>query len=118
MTRWEGWLAEVAEARGEAGLNRVLRPRGADDDVLDLAGNECLGLSKHPVVRRAAAEAAQRRGAGSGASLLVNGTPTIHEEPAPGLATFTGHQAGPVLPTGFHDNLPNVPPRAHRTNRK
>src|SRR3546814_6072179 len=80
MTRWEGWLAEVAEARGEAGLNRVLRPRGADDDVLDLAGNDYLGLSKHPVVRRAAAEAAQRWGAGSGASRLVTGTLTIHQE--------------------------------------
>src|SRR3546814_15957051 len=104
MTRWEGWLAEVAEARGEAGLNRVLRPRGADDDVLDLAGNDYLGLSKHPVVRRAAAEAAQRWGAGSGASRLVTGPPTTHQELARELAAFPGPPAGLVLSTGYPAN--------------
>ncbi len=38
----------LVAARDAAGLRRVLRPRAADDDVLDLAGNDYLGLSRDP----------------------------------------------------------------------
>lgn len=42
------WVDRRAELRGRAGLTRHLRPRPADDPVLDLAGNDYLGLSATP----------------------------------------------------------------------
>lgn len=58
------WLDEAAELRAEAGLTRRLRSRAAQDPVLDLAGNDYLGLTRHPAVTQAAAEAALRWGGG------------------------------------------------------
>ncbi|GCB95387.1 8-amino-7-oxononanoate synthase [Streptomyces noursei] len=53
------WIDEARAARHRAGLVRTLRPRPADSPVLDLAGNDYLGLARHPEVTRAAAEAAE-----------------------------------------------------------
>ena len=75
---WREWLAGEADRRDEAGLRRTLRPRGADEAVLDLAGNDYLGLSRHPSVVAAAVEAVQTCGAGSTGSRLVTGTLEIH----------------------------------------
>ncbi|RRO16719.1 8-amino-7-oxononanoate synthase [Saccharopolyspora rhizosphaerae] len=112
--RWQAWLAEQREAREQAGLQRVLRPRSAGDDVIDLAGNDYLGLSAHPDVRTAAAEAARVWGAGSGASRLVTGTTTLHGELEDELAAFTGREAALVLSTGYHANLSAVTALADR----
>jgi 8-amino-7-oxononanoate synthase len=64
---WDQWFTDRVREREDAGLRRMLKPRGADDEVIDLAGNDYLGLSVHPDVRRAAADAALAWGAGSGA---------------------------------------------------
>ena len=58
MTSWSDWLAAEAAARETAGLTRWLVPRSASDDVIDLAGNDYLGLARDPRVRAAAAAAA------------------------------------------------------------
>ena len=50
MTQWAEWLAAQAAERESAGLRRVLAPRAATDRVIDLAGNDYLGLSRDPVV--------------------------------------------------------------------
>ncbi len=55
-----GRNAEAAARREEAGLTRALRPRPAASDTLDLAGNDYLGLARHPEVTEAAAGAARR----------------------------------------------------------
>ena len=68
---WSEWLASEAEQRDEAGLTRRLHARTADDPTVDLAGNDYLGLSRHPAVRQAAADAALTWGGGGGASRLV-----------------------------------------------
>jgi 8-amino-7-oxononanoate synthase len=75
-------------ARADAGLRRVLRPRHAGSDVLDLAGNDYLGLSRDPRVIEAAAEACRVWGAGSTGSRLVTGTTTEHETLEAELAAF------------------------------
>lgn len=106
--RWQRWLAAEAERRDAAGLRRSLHPRASDDDVLDLAGNDYLGLSRHPVVVDAAADAAQRWGAGAGASRLVTGTLALHAELEASLADFTGQAAALVTSTGYHANLAAV----------
>src|SRR4029453_5885338 len=56
--------------------------------VLLLCSNNNLGLADHPRVREAAAEAAMRYGAGSGASRLISGNMTIHRRLEEQLAQF------------------------------
>lgn len=114
MGAWETWLADEAVRRDAAGLTRRLRPRGPDDDVIDLAGNDYLGLSRHPVVTAAAAETVRLWGAGAGASRLVTGTLTLHDELEQELASFLGQAAALVMSTGYHANLATVTALADR----
>jgi 8-amino-7-oxononanoate synthase len=102
---WDQWFSDRVAAREEAGLRRVLRPRGSHDPVIDLAGNDYLGLSTHADIRHAAADAAMRWGAGSGASRLVTGTLELHEELERELAEFTYWPSALVMSTGYHANL-------------
>lgn len=102
---WENWLTRQAAAREAAGLTRTLRPRRADDTTIDLAGNDYLGLSRHPVVCHAAARAAERWGAGSGASRLVTGTLSLHTDLERALARLMGQRGALVFSTGYHANL-------------
>jgi 8-amino-7-oxononanoate synthase len=111
---WEQWLAAKAEAREQQGLTRRLSARGADDPVVDLAGNDYLGLSRSPEVAAAAAEAAREWGAGSGASRLVTGTTTLHADLERELAEFLGQLAALVLSTGYQANLAIVSALADR----
>ncbi|MCW2766313.1 MAG: 8-amino-7-oxononanoate synthase [Nocardioides sp.] len=103
--RWSEWLADQAAQREAAGLRRSLRPRAAADGVIDLAGNDYLGLSKDPLVTAAAADAALMWGAGAGASRLVTGTLLLHTHLEEALADYTGQPAALVMSTGYHANL-------------
>ncbi len=108
MSGWAEWFAEQRAAREEAGLQRTLRPRAVDDDVIDLANNDYLGFSGHHDVRRAAADGALTWGAGAGASRLVTGTTTLHTDLEHELAKFTDREAALVFSTGYHANLSAV----------
>lgn len=105
MSRFTDWLAEGAAAREEAGLTRRLFASDATGPMIDLAGNDYLGLSRHPRVVAAAAEAARAYGAGAGASRLVTGTLGVHDELERSLADFTGFPAALAFSTGYHANL-------------
>ena len=74
-------LREHAERRREAGLRRSLTPREHDDDVLDLAGNDYLGLARDPRVVEGAVDAVRRWGAGATGSRLVTGSTRAHARP-------------------------------------
>src|SRR4029079_12277293 len=84
------WLTAQDAVRRRAGLRRELRPRAADTPLLDLAGNDYLGLTRHPECARAAADACLRWGAGSTGSRLVTGSTALHAELEAELAEFTG----------------------------
>ncbi|HET7326814.1 MAG TPA: 8-amino-7-oxononanoate synthase [Nocardioidaceae bacterium] len=99
------WLAERADEREAAGLVRRLHPRAPQPDLLDLAGNDYLGLSTDPRVTEAAAGAARTWGAGASASRLVTGTLELHAELESALAAFCGQPAALVFSTGYHANL-------------
>jgi len=105
---WEKWLDDQSALRDQAGLRRTLHARGPADPVVDLAGNDYLGLSRHPAVRERAAEAARTWGAGAGASRLVTGTLGLHVELETALAGFLGQPAALVTSTGYHANLAAV----------
>ncbi|MXG88112.1 8-amino-7-oxononanoate synthase [Nocardioides flavescens] len=102
---WSDWLAGQAAAREAAGLVRTLRPRASDDGLVDLAGNDYLGLARDPAVVEAAGAAARRWGAGAGASRLVTGSLELHADLERELAAYVGQPAGLVLSTGYHANL-------------
>jgi glycine C-acetyltransferase/8-amino-7-oxononanoate synthase len=74
-------------------------------EVLLLCSNDYLGLAAHPAVRAAASEAAERWGAGAGASPLVSGHMAIHRELEHELAEFKGHDACVLFGSGFLANI-------------
>jgi 8-amino-7-oxononanoate synthase len=74
-------------------------------EVLLLCSNDYLGLAGHPAVRAAAAGAAERWGAGAGASPLVSGYMAIHRELEQELAEFKGHDACVLFGSGFLANV-------------
>lgn len=74
-------------------------------EVLLLCSNDYLGLAGHPAVRAAAGDAAERWGAGAGASPLVSGYMAIHRELEEELAEFKGHEACVLFGSGFLANV-------------
>lgn len=92
-------------AREAAGLRRVLRPRTADEQVLDLAGNDYLGLSRDPRVLAAAARATGEWGAGATGSRLVTGTTAAHRALESTLAAFCRAPDALVFSSGYLANV-------------
>ena len=108
------WLAAQAAEREERGLTRRLTPSDRGEPLLDLAGNDYLGLARDPRVVAGAVAAAQAYGAGACASRLVSGTLTVHLELEQALAAFTGFPGALVFSTGYHANLSVVQALADR----
>ncbi|MFJ2588554.1 8-amino-7-oxononanoate synthase [Streptomyces sp. NPDC087538] len=102
------WIDTEARRRADAGLVRTLRPRPAASGLLDLASNDYLGLTRHPDVTAAAAEAAREWGAGATGSRLVTGSTALHAELEGELAEFCGFEAALVLSSGYAANLAAV----------
>ncbi|HVE63107.1 MAG TPA: aminotransferase class I/II-fold pyridoxal phosphate-dependent enzyme [Mycobacteriales bacterium] len=108
---WEdplGWLGPAAAARAAAGVHRELRPRQVRGGLLDVAGNDYLGLSTHPAVVAAGHAALDTWGAGATGSRLVTGTTAVHAELEQQLALFTGAPAALVFSSGYLANLAAV----------
>ena len=99
------WLDATAEARRAAGLRRSVSPRTSAETLLDLAGNDYLGLSQDPKVIDAAIDAARAWGTGSTGSRLVTGSTELHHELEESLSDFVGHERGLVFSSGYLANL-------------
>jgi len=74
-------------------------------ELVMLGSNNYLGLTNHPEVKRAAAEALERYGTGCAGSRLLNGTLEIHVQLEEKLAEFMGREAALTFATGFQVNL-------------
>ncbi|MDP9347112.1 MAG: aminotransferase class I/II-fold pyridoxal phosphate-dependent enzyme, partial [Actinomycetota bacterium] len=98
--RQSGLFRERRVIQGPQGPHVLLDGRS----VLLLCSNDYLGLAGHPAVRDAAAEAAQRWGAGAGASPLVSGHMALHRLLEAELAAFKGSQACVLFGSGFLAN--------------
>eukprot|EP00752_Nemacystus_decipiens_P016847 g15079.t1 len=88
----------VAEPSG-----KMIRVDGRD--LLNLAGNDYLGLSQHPALIHAAISATRVYGIGSGASRLVSGNHPLHQRAEQRFAKFKHAEAALLLPTGYAANL-------------
>ena len=104
MTEFLDWLADAADRRAARGLTRRLHTT-KPGDLLDLAGNDYLGLRTDPRVIAAAVAAVESHGGGSGASRLVTGTLPVHDDLEATLAGLLGSPAALVLSTGYAANL-------------
>jgi len=102
---WQERLARKAQLRARAGLRRELRPRGTGDGMIDLAGNDYLGLSRHPAVLAAASAALAGYGLGATGSRLVRGSTDLHTALESGLAGLLGAEAALVYSSGYLANL-------------
>jgi 8-amino-7-oxononanoate synthase len=106
-------LAAVLDELRSAGLFRELREvhsaQGArvwldGREVVLLCSNDYLGLAGDPRLRAAAAEFAERWGAGAGASRLVSGGMEPHRRLEEELAAFKGSEACLLFGSGFLAN--------------
>lgn len=105
--------AELQHLRAE-GLYRSLKViDGAPGDRVTIGGrtfinfssNNYLGLAQHPAVVQAAADAAQRYGAGGTSSRLVAGSLDCHRELEEKLAALKRTAAALAFPSGFQANI-------------
>ncbi|SFJ15318.1 glycine C-acetyltransferase [Paenibacillus sp. UNC496MF] len=113
MAKWETALGEELrqlkrEGRyrplnvwtGGAGTRMELNGRS----LLQMSSNNYLGLTDHPALIRAAVEATERYGAGSGSVRTITGTLDIHDRLERELARFKGTEAALVFQSGFTTN--------------
>ncbi|MEC1738090.1 glycine C-acetyltransferase [Bacillus mojavensis] len=72
--------------------------------VIQLSSNNYLGFTSHPRLIKAAQEAAQQFGAGTGSVRTIAGTFTMHQELEKKLAAFKKTEAALVFQSGFTTN--------------
>jgi 8-amino-7-oxononanoate synthase len=77
--------------------------------LLSFSCNDYLNLSRHPAIIKAAVEAAERYGTGSGASRLVTGNHPLYEELETRLARLKGTEAACVFGSGYLANIGIIP---------
>lgn len=106
-------LARRLDELRDSGLHRRLRlvegaqgPRVTLDgrEVLLLCSNNYLGLADDERVREAAAAAARRWGAGSGASRLISGNMGVHRDLERRLAAFLDQEDALLFGSGYLAN--------------
>ncbi len=104
---------ELAEFR-ERGLYRKLRAlsdiRGPHanlngKEITLFCGNDYLGLSQDPRVKKAAKDAMDRYGTGAGAARLISGTTDLHGRLEEELARFKKKERALVFGSGYLTNL-------------
>lgn len=107
------WIDGELEALSAKGLRRALEPLGGGQGpvvtvggrpLVNLCSNDYLGLAGDARLRRAAAEAAEREGAGAGAARLVVGDLPVHGALERLLAAFKRSEAALLFGSGYHAN--------------
>ncbi len=82
--------------------------------VLVFCSNNYLGLANHPELKKRAIEAIEKYGVGSGASRLISGNMTLHEELENCIAEFKGTESALLFNSGYHANLGVIPALAEK----
>jgi glycine C-acetyltransferase len=109
-----GFLDDELDQLRQAGTYRELRIHGSAQgphvtvdgkQVITLASNNYLDLCNDPRLKRAAIEAVEQFGAGSGAVRTIAGTMEMHQELERRLAVFKHTEATLTLQSGYAANL-------------
>ncbi len=107
------YLQEELDQMKEQGTFRKLVPLESDQgskviingkEVIQLSSNNYLGLTTHPRLVKAALEAVEKYGAGTGSVRTIAGTFTMHEQLEEKLAKFKHTEASLVFQSGFTTN--------------
>jgi 8-amino-7-oxononanoate synthase len=109
-----GSLEELASAHRRRSPKTLAGAPGARVVIdgatrVNFASNNYLGLAGDPRVRRAAAHAARRWGAGATGSRLMGGTLEIHRDLERDIAALKDRPAALVFPSGYHANTGMLP---------
>ena len=108
------FIAAELQSAKDAGLYRQLRLVEGEQgplltldgrEVINFSSNNYLGIANHPALAAAAKAAIDRYGCGSGASRLISGNMTLHEELEAKLAEFKNTEAALVFNSGFQANI-------------
>jgi glycine C-acetyltransferase len=111
------FLGHELESLKQQGLYRKLRilegrPEAHTtfdhQSVVNLSSNNYLGLTTHPKLIKAAVEAAEKYGVGSGAVRTISGTMAMHMELEERLARFKHVESVVVFQSGFAANAGTV----------
>mgnify|MGYP001586494760 FL=1 len=92
-------------------INSAQGPRVKIDgrEIILLSSNNYLGLANHPRVKEAAIRVIEKYGFGSGASRLISGNMTLHEELEERIADFKGTEAAILFNSGYTANIGIIP---------
>lgn len=112
MGKFDHLSVELEQLKNE-GRYRPLKIWGSGSDtwmelsgrrILQMSSNNYLGLTNHPDLQRAAIEAIETYGVGSGSVRTITGTLCVHDELEKELAAFKGTEATLVFQSGFTTN--------------
>lgn len=111
------FLQEKIEELKSQGVYRKLPVLGGANEaeiilngksVINLSSNNYLGFANHPRLKKAAIEAVEKYGVGSGAVRTIVGNMDIHEEMERVLAEFKREEAVMVFQSGFNCNAGTI----------
>lgn len=118
MPALDAFLQQKLELLAARHARRELRATGRGQgatvtrdgkSLISFSDNDYLGLSRHPEVLAAAAEALTRYGTGAAASRLVTGTHEAYAALESALANYKGTQSALVFGSGYLANLGTIP---------
>jgi 8-amino-7-oxononanoate synthase len=109
----EAWIEANLHELDRQHLRRSTSSR-AGAGQLNFASNDYLNLAGQPEIKEAAIRAAEKYGAGSGASRLVSGTLPIHEELEAVTARLKRYPAALLFGSGYLVSIGCIPPLAGR----
>lgn len=107
------YLQDQVQELKDQGVYRILPVlEGANEaevilngkNVINLSSNNYLGFANHPKLKKAAIEAVEKYGVGSGAVRTIIGNMDIHEALEVKLAAFKREEAVMVFQSGFNCN--------------
>lgn len=87
----------------------ILRDEDPQRELLDFSSNDYLGLTRHPLLLVAAAEAMSRWGTGAGSARLMSGNLELHRQLEEALARFKQREAALLFGSGYLANVGAIP---------
>jgi len=98
-------LQERLELYQQNNLYRYRQQHGHDKSIISFCSNDYLGLTTHPDVIAAFQKAADKYGVGSGASCLITGYQSAHQECEEAFADFLNRDRALLFSNGYMANL-------------